>query len=104
MLIDGIGQGSVRPMDPPIAGQTIMSTINSAFEMRPWIARSDDPRRAVETYCWTLAHGLFRDPPNRAARPREDYAAAGSLGSRTRYSVTSAASASAAALAISSGV
>ena len=58
-LIDGAGEGSVRPIDPLNAGQTM----ESALEMRPRIARIYDSQRAVEGYCRTLAQGLFRDPP-----------------------------------------
>jgi AcrR family transcriptional regulator len=62
VLIDGIAQGSIRAIDPLIASQVIMSTLNSAFEMRPWNRRFTEPQAAVETYLWTLAHGLFSEP------------------------------------------
>lgn len=63
MLIDGIADGSVRPIDPLIASQIIMSTLNSAYEARKWAARLQDPALAVKLYVWTLTAGLFSDPP-----------------------------------------
>ena len=66
MVIDGISEGSVRAIDPLIASQIIMSTINPANEMGSWSRRFSDPADAVATYCWTLCYGLFSDPPNLA--------------------------------------
>lgn len=59
MLIDGIADGSVRPIDPLIASQVIMSTVNSAYEARHWAARFDEPAVAIETYLSTLSEGLL---------------------------------------------
>ena len=64
MLIDGIGEGSVRAIDPLIGSQILMSTINPANEMGNWSRRFSDPKDAVATYCWTICYGLFTDPPN----------------------------------------
>ena len=64
LIIDGISEGSVRAIDPLIASQVMMSTINPASEMGGWSGRFTDPKDAVATYCWTLCYGLFRDPPN----------------------------------------
>lgn len=64
MVIDGISEGKVRAIDPLIASQVMMSTINPASEMGGWSGRFCDPKDAVATYCWTLCYGLFRDPPN----------------------------------------
>ncbi len=64
MVIDGMCEGSVRAIDPLIASQVMMSTINPASEMGSWSTRFADPKDAVATYCWTLCYGLFRDPPN----------------------------------------
>ncbi len=66
LVIDGIGEGSVRAIDPLIASQVMMSTINPASEMGGWSGRFTDPKDAVATYCWTLCCGLFADPPNLA--------------------------------------
>lgn len=60
MMSDGIGQGSVRPVDPLIAAQTLMALQNAAFDMRKWA--STMPReRAIAFYASTLAFGLFDD-------------------------------------------
>jgi AcrR family transcriptional regulator len=63
MLSDGIADGSVRPIDPMVASQVIMPMLNSAYEARVWAARQADPALAVKLYGWTLAAGMFTDPP-----------------------------------------
>lgn len=64
MLIDGIADGSIRPVDPLIASQVIMSTLNSAYEARHWAERFEDPAEAVRYYGWVFTAGLFTDPPD----------------------------------------
>ncbi|WP_313806571.1 TetR/AcrR family transcriptional regulator [Sphingobium sp.] len=57
-LVDGIAEGSVRPLDPMIASQVVMAAINTAYDLRHWAARL--PReKAIEIYASTLASGLF---------------------------------------------
>jgi AcrR family transcriptional regulator len=59
MLIDGIADGSVRAIDPLVAGQVIMSTVNSAYEARHWAARFDPPGEAIRTYLSVMSEGLL---------------------------------------------
>ncbi len=59
MLIDGIADGSVRPIDPLVASQIIMSTLNSAYEARNWAERFGDPELAIQTYVSALSSGLL---------------------------------------------
>ena len=60
MLADGIAEGSIRPIDPLIAGQGLMAMQNAAFDMRKWASAM--PRdRAVALYASTLMFGLFDD-------------------------------------------
>lgn len=60
MISDGIAEGSIRPVDPLVASQALMSLQNAAFDMRKWA--STMPReRAVAFYASTLAFGLFDD-------------------------------------------
>lgn len=59
MLIDGIADGSVRAIDPLVASQIIMSTLNSAYEARNWAERFGDPELAIRTYISTLSSGLL---------------------------------------------
>ncbi|WP_374408818.1 TetR/AcrR family transcriptional regulator [Pelagerythrobacter sp.] len=59
MLIDGIADGSVRAIDPLIASQILMSTLNGAYEARNWAARFGDPELAIRTYISTLSSGLL---------------------------------------------
>ncbi|WBO21700.1 TetR/AcrR family transcriptional regulator [Sphingomonas abietis] len=57
-LVDGISEGSIRPIDPMITSQIVMATLNAAYDLRHWAERL--PRdQAVSTYASTLATGLF---------------------------------------------
>ena len=62
MLIDGIADGSVRPIDPLVASQIIMSTLNGAYEARRWADRFDQPEDAIRTYVSTLCEGMLARP------------------------------------------
>ena len=60
MMMDGIGEGSIRAVDALIAAQAVMALQNAAFDMRKWA--STMPReRAVAMYASTLMFGLFDD-------------------------------------------
>lgn len=58
MLIDGISEGSIRPIDPLITSQAIMAMLNSAFDIQRW-ASQQEADDAVSIYASTLAFGLF---------------------------------------------
>ncbi|NVD44272.1 TetR/AcrR family transcriptional regulator [Altererythrobacter sp. HHU K3-1] len=58
-LIDGIVEGSVKPVDPLVASQIIMSTLNGAYEARRWAARFDDGDEAIRTYLSVLSEGIL---------------------------------------------
>jgi len=61
IIADGISEGSLRAVDPMIASQVLMATINNAFELRAWASRL--PReQAVNYYASTVMTGLFRAP------------------------------------------
>ena len=60
MIADGITEGSIRAVDPMIASQMLMCTINSAYELRGWAAGME-PAIAIGAYASTLANGLFDD-------------------------------------------
>ncbi len=62
MLMDGVADGSVRPVDPLIAGQVIMSTVNSAYDARHWAQRFADRDEAIRTYLSILSEGMLADP------------------------------------------
>jgi AcrR family transcriptional regulator len=62
MMIDGISEGTIRPIDPMIASQVLMSTLNNAYELRHWAERQS-PGEAARLYASTVAFGLFEDPP-----------------------------------------
>ena len=57
-LVDGIREGSIRPIDPSIAGQVVVAAINAAEEMQSWAAHY--PRAdAIATYASVLANGML---------------------------------------------
>ena len=59
-LVDGQREGSINLVDPMVASQLILSTLNSAFDLKRWAARM--PRdKAIAFYASTLANGLFDD-------------------------------------------
>ena len=59
-IMDGIAEGSCRPVDALIAAQTLMALQNAAFDMRKW-AGTMNRDRAVALYASTLVFGLFDD-------------------------------------------
>ena len=60
MMMDGVAEGSIRPIDSLIAAQALMALQNAAFDMRKWAATM--PReRAIAFYASTVAFGLFDD-------------------------------------------
>tara|TARA_R110002095_G_scaffold97636_1_gene85717 strand:- start:600 stop:1262 length:663 start_codon:yes stop_codon:yes gene_type:complete len=60
MMIDGITEGTVRTIDPLIASQVVMGALNSAYDLRGWVAPLPQ-ETAIELYSSTVAHGLFAD-------------------------------------------
>lgn len=61
MMMDGVAEGTVRPVDSLIAAQMIMSMLNSAFDVRAWASRLP-LQDAVSIYGSTIAYGLFATP------------------------------------------
>ncbi|PWR25339.1 TetR/AcrR family transcriptional regulator [Zavarzinia aquatilis] len=59
-MIDGITDGSIRPIDPWIAAQTLMVTLNAAYELRHWAARCG-LENAMATYAQAFLFGLFNE-------------------------------------------
>ena len=60
MIIDGITEGSINPVDPLIASQMVMSMLNRAVDLHDWAARLGQ-EQAVATYAALFAHGLLSD-------------------------------------------
>ena len=58
ILIDGISDGSIRPLDPLIGSQMIVVAVNAAFELRRWAG--SHPGDAKRTYYDLIMRGLFR--------------------------------------------
>ena len=61
MIIDGISEGSVAPIDPLVAGQVLLSALNVAYECRD-IAKRLPADRALELYMSILLNGVLGDP------------------------------------------
>lgn len=57
-LIEGAMEGSIRVVDPMIASQMIIATLNSAFDLRKWASRLHR-RDAIGIYASTVLGGLF---------------------------------------------
>ena len=59
-IVEGMSEGSVRIVDPLIASQLIMATINTAYDLKKW-ALGLPPETAVALYASTLVDGIFND-------------------------------------------
>ena len=59
-IMDGVAEGSIRPVDALIAAQTLMALQNAAFDMRKW-AGTMPRERAIAMYASTLLFGLFSE-------------------------------------------
>lgn len=59
-IMDGVAEGSIRPVDALVAAQALMALQNAAFDMRKW-AGTMPTERAVRMYASTLLFGLFSD-------------------------------------------
>jgi AcrR family transcriptional regulator len=59
-LVDGMEDGSIRVVDPLIASQLIIATVNTAYDLKKWA--SGLPRdTAIAFYASSLVDGLFND-------------------------------------------
>ena len=61
-IMDGVAEGSCRPVDALIASQTLMALQNAAFDMRKWAGTMPRPR-AIAFYASTLLFGMFAEAP-----------------------------------------
>ncbi len=59
MMIDAIGEGAMRPVDPLIASQMLMAAINGAYEQRAWADRQPSLEEAIDIYASILFSGVF---------------------------------------------
>lgn len=58
ILVDGMADGSIRIIDPLIAGNVIISTINSAYDLRGWAGKQDF-EDAIAIYAGTILTGII---------------------------------------------
>ena len=61
MLVDGLVDGSVRPLDPSLAAQMLASATNAAAELRRWVP-GVEAERAVAVYARPALCGLLCAP------------------------------------------
>lgn len=60
VLVEGMGEGSIRVVDPLIASHIVLSSIDASYDLKGW--RTRQPlQQAIDIYLGTLATGLF-DP------------------------------------------
>ncbi|AWN46360.1 TetR/AcrR family transcriptional regulator [Methylobacterium terrae] len=60
-LVDGMADGSVRPLDAGIAAQLVSSMVNAAAELPAWVP-GVTPETAADLYARPLFLGLFAPP------------------------------------------
>jgi AcrR family transcriptional regulator len=65
-LIDGMKDGSIRIVDPLIASQLIIATINTAFDLRKWASQQSQDA-VIAYYASSMVEGLFNDHVARTA-------------------------------------
>ncbi|MET4896686.1 TetR/AcrR family transcriptional regulator [Sphingomonadaceae bacterium jetA1] len=58
VIMDGVAEGSMRPVDALIAAQALMAIQNAAFDMRKWASTMERPR-AIALYASTILYGMF---------------------------------------------
>ncbi|HYD44414.1 MAG TPA: TetR/AcrR family transcriptional regulator, partial [Phenylobacterium sp.] len=58
MISAGIAEGSIRPVDPAIAAQMLMSTLNAAAELQYWV-RGITQKQSASVFVRPLLMGLF---------------------------------------------
>jgi hypothetical protein len=59
-IVDGIKDGSLRPVDQVIAAQLVSSMVNAAAELQRWVP-SADAQTAADLFARPLFFGLFAD-------------------------------------------
>jgi AcrR family transcriptional regulator len=62
MIVDGIIDGSIRPVDPKLGGQLVNPMINGAAELQRWCPQAN-PSSISRLYVDPLIRGLYCDAP-----------------------------------------
>ena len=58
VLVDGMVDGSVRPLDPAVAAQTLVAAINAAAELQRWVPAAT-PASAADLYVRVAFEGVL---------------------------------------------
>lgn len=80
VVVDGLADGSVRPLDPAVASQALIAIINAAAELQRWVP-GVDPDSAVPLYVrpafeGVLCPGIDADSGARHPAPAPHFAVA----------------------------
>lgn len=62
LVVDGMTDGSIRPLDPAIAAHALIAVINAAAELQRWVKRID-AESAVALYVRPAFEGLLAPAP-----------------------------------------
>jgi AcrR family transcriptional regulator len=62
VVVDGMVDGSIRPLDPSIAAQTAVAAVNAAAELRRWVA-GVDAATVSDLYIRAAFEGVFCPGP-----------------------------------------
>lgn len=79
-IIDGIAEGTIRAVDPLIAGQVMLSSLNAAYELHNWAERRGDLQQAIRLYAAALVFGLFDNRAIEWAKQPDRVAGTGTAG------------------------
>lgn len=67
LLVDGLIDGSLRPLDPAMAAQQVLGMVNAAAELRRWVP-GVGPETVAELYVRPLFCGLLVTPARSSPR------------------------------------
>jgi hypothetical protein len=67
-VVDGMVDGSIRPLDPSVAAHMVDSIINAAVELEWWVP-GITPESAADLYAKPLFMGVFTPEAEAEAQP-----------------------------------
>jgi len=63
MMVDGMAEGTIRHIDPMIASQCLISSLNAAIDFLPWAKARRTREDAIHLYGSVLTFGILGKPP-----------------------------------------
>ena len=61
-IVDGIADGTIRPVDQVVAAQLVIGMVNASTELSNW-APGVNPENAADLFAWPLFAGILARPP-----------------------------------------